>query len=146
MVHNEALALLDIAAQAVVEAVGPNAPPPDPAVGACWIVGPEPTGAWGGHAGAIAGFTAGGWRFLAARDGMRAWSRADDRTVARVDGAWEDGLVRCRRLLVEGQRVVAARQPAIASPTGGSTVDTEARTAIGQVLDALRTHGLISID
>ena len=146
MVHNEALALLDIAAQATVEAVGTNAPPAAPDVGACWIVGPAPTGAWTGRAGALAGWTAGGWRFVAARDGMRAWNRADDRMVACVDGTWEDGLVRCRQLLVEGQRVVAARQPAIAPPAGGATVDTEARAAIGQVLSALRAHGLISID
>lgn len=44
---------------------------------------------------------------------------------------------------VEDMRVVSARQSAIAGPTGGSTVDTQARTAINSILSALRSHGLI---
>ena len=48
-------------------------------------------------------------------------------------------------LLLDGVQVVGARGPAIASPTGGTTVDSEARSALGQLLDALREHGLIEI-
>lgn len=44
---------------------------------------------------------------------------------------------------VEDTRVVSARQSAIAGPTGGSTVDTQARTAINSILSAMRSHGLI---
>ena len=60
LAHNEALALLDLAVQAGVEAVGVDAPPGAPAPGACWIVGSAPSGAWAGHAGAVAGWTASG--------------------------------------------------------------------------------------
>lgn len=41
------------------------------------------------------------------------------------------------------QRVVGPRQAGIASPTGGTTEDVEARTAIDSILAALRAHGLI---
>ena len=71
--HNEALALADIAVQAVVQSVGPVAVPASPVVGQCWIVGAEPTGAWTGRAGAIAAWTSGGWRFVLPFEGMQAW-------------------------------------------------------------------------
>jgi len=40
--------------------------------------------------------------------------------------------------------VLGPQQTAIADPSGGSTVDAEARTAIGSILTAMRTHGLIA--
>ena len=48
MVHNEALALIDLLLQPSVVTVGLNVPPAAPARGACWIVGAAPTGDWGG--------------------------------------------------------------------------------------------------
>ena len=45
---------------------------------------------------------------------------------------------------VDGTKVVGARGAAITDPTCGSTIDTEARTAIGSILSALRAHGLIA--
>jgi hypothetical protein len=48
-------------------------------------------------------------------------------------------------LLLEGVQVVGARCSAIATPTGGATVDTEARSALDQLLGALRQHGLIEM-
>jgi len=44
---------------------------------------------------------------------------------------------------VDGTQVVTEQQPAIPNPTGGATVDAEARTSIIDILTALRTHGLI---
>ena len=46
-------------------------------------------------------------------------------------------------LFVEGEQVVGSRGAAIASPSGGATIDAEVRTAVSQILGALRTHGLI---
>ena len=41
-------------------------------------------------------------------------------------------------------QVVGSQQAAIANPAGGLTIDAEARTAIGSILTALKTHGLIA--
>jgi hypothetical protein len=46
-------------------------------------------------------------------------------------------------LFVDGEQVVGSRRAAIASPSGGATIDAEVRTAVSQILGALRTHGLI---
>jgi len=51
--------------------------------------------------------------------------------------------LRATRIEVGGEQVVGARVPGIPSPTGGSTVDLEAREAIQSLLGALRRHGLI---
>ena len=40
--------------------------------------------------------------------------------------------------------VVSPRADAIASPSGGATVDAEARTSIAQILATLRQNGLIA--
>jgi hypothetical protein len=44
---------------------------------------------------------------------------------------------------ISGKQVVGPRQPAIAAPSGGTVVDGEARSAIGAILAALATHGLL---
>lgn len=144
LAHNEALALLDIAVQAGIEAVGLDQPPASPTTGACWIVGTAPSGVWAGQAGALAGWTASGWRFVTPRDGLAAWDCAARQWLVRVDGAWESGTIRGERLLLAGQRVVGPRGAAIPNPSGGTTVDSEARAAVESVLTALRTHGLIA--
>lgn len=46
-------------------------------------------------------------------------------------------------LFVAGEQVVGARADAISAPFGGTTVDSEARTAIEQLLTTMRQHGLI---
>lgn len=142
--HNEALALLDIAVDAIVVTVGLDTPPGAPAAGDCWIVGTAPTGAWAGHAGALAGWTAGGWRFVAPRDGMSAWSIAAGCRATRSGGTWTIGTVAAQRVTIGGTQVIGAQRPAIADPTGGATPDTAARTAIVSILAALRAHGLIA--
>jgi hypothetical protein len=38
--------------------------------------------------------------------------------------------------------VVGARQPAIAAPAGGTTIDAEARNAVAALLAVLKSHGL----
>lgn len=96
-----------------------------------------------GHATSIAGFTDAGWRFLAPVDGLSLLVRSSGETAAYRNGGWQLGIVTCQSVMVDGQQVVADRQPAIANPPGGSSIDLEARAAIVAILAALRSHGLI---
>jgi hypothetical protein len=144
LMHNEALALLDLAVQPAVEAVGVDVPPAGPAEGQAWIVGAAPAGAWAGRAHALAGWTGGGWRFVAATEGASVWNKEAGVAAQFVSGEWHLGDMRARRVLVDGDPVVGARQPAIADPAGGSVADAEARAAVTAVLEALRTHGLVA--
>lgn len=45
---------------------------------------------------------------------------------------------------VDGVKVVGAQQGAITPPTGGTMVDSQARTAISSIIAALHAHGLIA--
>lgn len=142
--HNEALAVLDLLAHPVVEGVGADVPPASPLAGQCWVVGGSPSGAWAGHADALAGWTAGGWRFAAPVPGMMVWTGGAN-GFARWDGsAWTSGVLRGAKLVLGGQQVVGAQRPAIADAAGGATVDAEARSALAAILTALRGHGLIA--
>lgn len=142
MFHNEALALLDIAVHAAVVAALVDVPPDAPTIGQCWLVGPAPQGAWAGQAGALAGWTEGGWRFLAPREGMRVWVAAEHAFALHSGGTWYQGRT-YGRVFIEGHQVVGPRAANIAEPTGGMTVDAEARRAISAVVQTLRLHGLI---
>jgi hypothetical protein len=55
-------------------------------------------------------------------------------------GPWNIAGLECHNW---GQQVVAGRAAAISGPSGGSVVDVEARSAIGQILTMFRQHGLI---
>ena len=142
--HNEALQALDALVAAAVEGVPQNAPPASPSVGQCFLVGSAPTGAFAGKAGHVAAFGAGGWRFHAPVEGMSVAVKPSGVTADYRAGAWDVGSLRGDRLVVGGQQVVGARAAAIASPSGGATVDGAARGAIDQILAALRLHGLIA--
>ena len=142
--HNEALRKVDVAVGAAVDGIGGNAPPASPADGQCFILGAGPTGAWAGHALAIAGYAAGGWRFVEAVAGLTALDNASGQ-VAVFDGtAWELGTVKGAKLEIAGNQLVGPRLAAIANPSGGATVDAEARTAIVAILGRMRAHGLIA--
>lgn len=142
--HNEALAALDLCVQASVAGAGTNDPPTAPAMGRCWIVGTAPTGAWADRAQALAGWTTGGWRFVAAREGMVAWDEVRHIPLRFSNGAWQAGVLRGAELRIGGDRVVGPRAAAIAAPGGGATIDAEARATLAAVLSALRGHGLIA--
>ena len=129
---------------AAVESVGANTPPVSPADGQCFIVGTAPTGAWAGHASAIAGYAAGGWRFVAPIAGMRALDKVSGQTANYDAAAWVVGTVKGAKLELAGSQVVGARLAAVANPSGGASVDAEARAAIVAILDRMRNHGLIA--
>jgi hypothetical protein len=141
--HNEALALIDIAVAASVLSMDLASPPDMPDDGDCWIVAEPAAGDWADAAGQIACRVSGGWRFLRPVAGLRVWV-ADRALWAQWDGAdWSIGVERAAEIRIAGEPVVGARQPGVALPDGGATIDGEAREAIAAIIDRLRAHGLI---
>ena len=82
--------------------------------------------------------------FVRGVDGLTVLDKASGEFASFRAGSWEKGQLRGAALAIGGNQVVGARLPAIADPVGGSTVDTEARSAIATVLSRLRAHGLIA--
>lgn len=119
---NEALSLVDGLLHCAVEAVL-NTPPPAPLDGQAWLVGASPTGAWSGRAGHLALRQGGNWLFAPPRDGMRVLDRSTGQD-RRYHDEW-----------------LAPAVPA--APTGGTTIDAEARTAIAGIIACLREAGLL---
>jgi len=145
MSHNEALLRLDTACQLTVPQVGADTPPADPQPGEAWILGASPGGAWNGHADAVALWSEGGWRFIAAFEGMRAWAGPTAGIALYTGGAWHIGESH-GRVIIGGVQIVGERADAIADPAGGATIDAEARAALSALLVALRSHGLIATE
>ena len=141
--HNEALLTLDAIVHATVEDWPAASPPSTPAEGESWIVGAGAGGAWAGRDDAIATWSAGGWRFTAPLPGLTAWNRAAGLWLHWDGTAWSDGRWPAAALTIGGVQVVVPRQPGIASPSGGTTIDAEARAAVDALIATLISHGLI---
>ncbi len=122
--HNEALTRLDALIHAAVEAGPLSIPPSDPAGGQCWIVGASPTGGWAGRENMLALWTAGGWRFVPPREAMSVTRLTDGKRLRFDAGAW-------------------TAPGAIEAPVGGSTIDSEARSAISTLILHLAAQGLL---
>lgn len=118
---NEAFARIDALLHAAIEGTADD-PPASPAEGECWLVGPAPSGSWLGHAGELACLVADSWIFAAARDGMRLLDVSSGQMLL-YRGGWS-----------------AANAPI--PPSGGATVDAEARAAIVELIDALADAGI----
>lgn len=141
--HNEALLALDGVVHAAVEGAPAGTPPEATSEGQSWIVGAGATDAWAGRDESLATWTAGGWRFAAPVPGMLAWNKAAGLWLHWDGTAWSDGSLPAASLTIGGLRVVGPRQPEIPSPSGGTTIDAEARTAIGALIATLKSHGLV---
>lgn len=123
MFVNEMAARLDALLFLAVEAEA-AIPPPEPQDGQSWLVGENPAGQWSGQAGRIASRQAGNWLFTKPVPGMTLFNRATGQEMY-FRGTW-----------------LAAAKPEL--PTGGATIDQEARTAIGAIIAALTTAGIIT--
>ncbi len=121
---NEALLAVDVLLHSAIEAVIAT-PPTAPSNGQCWLVGSGATGAFAGQTDRIAAWSEGGWRFIAPREGMRAYDIAVATYRLYSGGTW---------------RLVAAP----AAPSGGTVIDSQARTAITAIITALRNTGLLT--
>lgn len=122
MFVNEAFARLDLLAQPSVLAEL-AAPPADPQPGQCWLVGQQASGNWSGADGCLAGWIAGAWHIVHPTPGMTVWDTATGQRLT-WDGSW--------------RRPVPPPLPA-----GGTTIDSEARTALAQLVQALREAGIL---
>lgn len=141
--HNEALLRVDAALQAAVESGPVAAPPANPATGQCWLAAAGATGAWAGKDGQLAMWTGSGWRFVAPAAGMTVWNKSAAVPLRWSGTGWNSGELEGASLVVGGQQVVAERQAAVPSPSGGTIIDAEARAAIDALIAALMSHGLI---
>ena len=139
-----ALAMLDLAVAAAVDGVLAVTPPANPAAGDCFILGADPQGAWAGHPLALAGYTGGGWRFVAPVEGLAVVAKASGEAVLFRSGAWETGHVRAAKLSIAGNQIVGPQGAAVVDPAGGAIIDAEGRAAIAEILARLRQHGLIA--
>lgn len=120
---NEALLRAEIAIQCVVLGET-DQPPAAPEPGQAWIVGSQPSGAFAGHPGAIAGFSSSGWRYIEPSDGFRVFDAAA--------GSF--------RLFSSGWQEFVAPD----APTAGTTVDAEARAALAELIARLAAAGIFS--
>ena len=119
---NEATARIDALLHGAIEAELAT-PPTTPLDGQCWLVGVSPTGDWAGQTGKIAARQAGNWLYFTPRNGMKLLNRATGQEI-RYNTGWQ----------------VATRP---AAPSGGTTIDAEARSAIGAILVSLTIAGII---
>jgi hypothetical protein len=141
--HNEALVRIDAALHPAVEE-GPRASPAStPVEGQCWIVGQGGAGAWFEKDDSLACWSEGGWRFVRPQPGTSVWNKADGVPLLWDGDGWSSGELRCSGVAVGGQQVLGERQPAVASPSGGTIIDAEARAAVNALIAALMSHGLI---
>jgi hypothetical protein len=140
--HNEALAAIDAAPHACIEDESVTAPPEGPAAGDSWLVAAGATGEWAERDDSLATWTEGGWRFVTPIAGMAVWNKAAGHWAHWSGTAWVSGWP-VQALLIDGQQVVGSRQPDVPSPSGGTTIDAEARATIDLLIVTLKAHGLI---
>jgi hypothetical protein len=118
---NEAHARIDALLHCTIEGVRAD-PPAAPNDGEAWIVAAGATGAWASKDGMIATRQGDNWILIPAREGMRVLDLST-RQELLFSAVWQ------------------APVPPVA-PTGGATIDVEARAAIAQLIAALRVSGV----
>lgn len=118
---NHAISALDALLGRTVEA-SLASPPSAPADGARYRITAGASGDWTGREDDLAVWIGGAWEFFSPVDGMQVFDRSEQILYFFSD-SW-----------------AVAAEPA--APTGGATVDTEARAAIAILTEALRTAGI----
>ncbi|MEM6475417.1 MAG: DUF2793 domain-containing protein [Pseudomonadota bacterium] len=119
---NQAFGLIDSFMQrAVVEST--DTTPTAPEEGSAYRVLANASGAWSGYDDAIAIYIGGAWQFVTPTQGMAVFDRAAEK--------W---------LVFRSTWVSAEAQT---PPVGGAVVDSEARVAIDNLVNALRAVGVL---
>lgn len=119
---NEAHALADALLHCAVAGEGAE-PPAFPEPGECWLIEADATGDWAGQEGKLASWQAETWLFVSPVPGMIVRDLSTGGAIV-FDGAWQ-------------------RLAAPAEPSGGSTIDHEARAALANLIETLQTAGLL---
>ena len=141
--HNEALTRIDTLLQLGVEAATLAVPPAAPVAGTAWIVAAGASGAWAGHVGSVAAWTAGGWRFVLPREGCIAWLRDVQRFAVFTAAGWRDDGWPVAGLRIGTRLALVNPAPIVAVPSGGATTDIEARAGVAALISALRLAGVL---
>lgn len=119
---NQSVSLIDAITRGVV-AESRTEPPMGAVSGTCFRILPDATGDWAGRDGEIALRIGGGWQFLTPFTGLRVYDQTA-RSICYFDAGWHK-----------------VEQPVL--PQGGDTVDVEVRAALQQLIEALRTIGIM---
>jgi hypothetical protein len=120
---NEAHSLVDAIAQCAIEGSA-SAPPATPVNGTNWLISTGATGDWAGQDSKIACYQSGNWMYVAPFDGLRIFNRATHQFVHYSSG-WQTAA-------------------SVTAPGGGTTIDTQARTALANLISALQTAGILA--
>lgn len=143
LTHNDAIGTIDSLLHLAIEAtlaVRPSAP----VAGQCWIIAAAATGVWAGRDGHIAAFTSAGWTEVAPRDGCLAWDKEAGVFAVFQNGSWNADRWPVRALMIGGKAVLGPAINGTVTPSGGSVIDVEARTAVTSLLTGLRNLGLFA--
>ncbi|MBU6167356.1 MAG: DUF2793 domain-containing protein [Alphaproteobacteria bacterium] len=140
--HNEALFRLEQLVALAVVSRSTVAPPAAPLPGDCHIVPAAGAAAWGSAAGNLMIWQGNGWQAVAPVAGQIALVR-DEAIMLVHDGGWQAGWP-VAGLRIGGRSLLQAAPASIAPPTGGSSVDAEARTALSALIAALQAQGLLA--
>lgn len=136
---NEALALLDAAAQLRLLSVTLAAPPMAAAEGAAYSVPSPASGDWALQSGKLAVFSNGGWAFVTPRAGWRAWI-VDAAEAAVFDGVtWIPGAL---AVSPNGAALQAESVETDVNLTAGTMVETDPVIPSGAVV--IGVSGIVS--
>ncbi len=141
--HNEALLMLDALAGGAALHGPASAPPADARPGSLWRVSAPATGEWAGREDRLAIASPAGWRFVAVAEGAVFPRAIDGAPVRRTAAGWDEGGLALDRIRLGGRAVGGAAAAVVPAPTGGATVDEEARRALTNLLATLRDQGLV---
>ncbi len=120
---NQSLTLIDaLLQQSVLDSL--PSPPASPADGDTYRVTSVATAEWAGQEDRIAVRVGGDWLFLEAKEGMRLFDREHGAFV-HFNGQWESPV-----------------EPS--APSGGGTIDAEARQMLNDLVEVLRKTGVFA--
>ena len=141
--HNEAVLALDRMVALAVVSRSQSVPPTNPGPGETYIVPPGATAAWNQPEGTLVQWQNPGWRPQPPRDGLFALV-LDEGVMLIHRSGWQSAWP-VASLDIGGRTILAAPPVTIAAPTGGATVDVEARSTLAALIEALGAQGILAM-